>query len=499
MVIRRWHLVVGAGAAALLAVYGSLLPLHFDAQSAERIADRWDALTVWRAMVLRDRADLLANFVLFVPIGFLLAGAGDSRRHGRWAVVGWAPAAMAIAAVMIIAIEIVQIYVPLRTISLNDMLAELAGSAAGVVLWLVMGRAIVDWLSAWSREQNAAGLTRRLCYAYMVLLVIAALLPLDVAISGAAWEAKRELGRLILVPFAWAFGTPVSWAAAATKGVVMWMPIGLAAAVGWLGVRRGILGAAAVTGLMSAVLELLQLPIHSAVTDVTQPLLAAIGGAAGAAMVGRIFGEDGAFRLGESWSDRTRQAVMLVVGGAMAVVIAALLLRPWSFDWRWSVFVNRMQWFPAWPFQNWYFAGEWVMLSKATALVVLAMPLGLIARWGACRCGGMRGRFAMLLGLALAFGVAIEMGQAWVVARYVEPHPDQTHAGQVYFYPAGQSGESPRRLVLEGPMPDATDALLIMAGVGLGWGVMGVLAAEGRSEGAMANAGMTNDEWRNCV
>src|SRR5687767_4512745 len=83
---RRRGFVVAACAATLVAVYGSLVPFHY------RALEWTDAVARLRSLPLLDlgaaqRADWVANILLFVPLAFLWCGALALDRRsvaGRW-------------------------------------------------------------------------------------------------------------------------------------------------------------------------------------------------------------------------------------------------------------------------------------------------------------------------------------------------------------------------------------------------------------------------------
>src|SRR5262249_17055451 len=68
-----------------LVVYGSLVPLHFRFVSPrEAIAQYQDAMS--SSLDFKSRSDWAANFLLFIPLGFLLMG---SLAVDRPTKVGW--------------------------------------------------------------------------------------------------------------------------------------------------------------------------------------------------------------------------------------------------------------------------------------------------------------------------------------------------------------------------------------------------------------------------
>jgi VanZ family protein len=115
----------------LLIAYASLYPLT----GWYLPDDGLDTLLEWPAREDISRADVCANFLAYLPVGFLMALRG--RAAGRAAV--WAVGASAGAGLLLsLAMEVLQYFLPARTSSLLDVLTNLLGSAAGALgcLWM---------------------------------------------------------------------------------------------------------------------------------------------------------------------------------------------------------------------------------------------------------------------------------------------------------------------------------------------------------------------------
>src|SRR4051812_24811129 len=79
---RRGHYVAIALAFVALALYGSLLPMEFQAVSWEDALLRFRQIP-WLSPSFESRSDWAANIFLFVPIGFFAAAALRVDRPGR--------------------------------------------------------------------------------------------------------------------------------------------------------------------------------------------------------------------------------------------------------------------------------------------------------------------------------------------------------------------------------------------------------------------------------
>jgi len=137
-----------------------------------------------------QRSDQMGNLLMFVPMGFLAAGTLSRRRDGG---LGFAGALLALAgcALLVLAIKFAQIFFP-RTVSLNYVLLQVAGSAIGVALyWLARRMRFGRMLHAVADVRAL----RLILMAYTVALFVFYLFPLNFALD------QRELrDRLNEVP-----------------------------------------------------------------------------------------------------------------------------------------------------------------------------------------------------------------------------------------------------------------------------------------------------------
>ena len=110
-------------------IYGSLVPLDFR---------MLPLATAWRAFAnapmldlgIESRADWIANGILYIPLGFLTVSALCSKSIG-FGRISAAFIAAVFSLALAIAVEFTQLFFPPRTVSLNDLLAETIGAAAG--------------------------------------------------------------------------------------------------------------------------------------------------------------------------------------------------------------------------------------------------------------------------------------------------------------------------------------------------------------------------------
>src|SRR5574340_73323 len=116
---------------AALIAYGSLYPFHFTVPEAETAA--WVKLfSDWSP--LTSKADALGNAALFVPFGCagMLAIAVRAGLPFRIA------ATVAVNFALALVLQVAQIYVPERTAALGDVIWNMAGTAVGIVIGVLV-------------------------------------------------------------------------------------------------------------------------------------------------------------------------------------------------------------------------------------------------------------------------------------------------------------------------------------------------------------------------
>lgn len=258
------------------AIWGSLFPFNYRPLTVDEALDLfWVIGGPGRAEF--SLSDAISNFLLFVPIG-LFAAAGVE----RW----WTPrrpAALVIAGgtLLSVALEFMQAFVLWRTPSTLDVLAEVAGTLAGLAAWRLaaadLDAATLSALDAWRRA--SAG--DRLLLAYCGAFAVAWLVPFDVTLRPNE-IADKYLHKRLLLPFA-----PSPDAATVTQLRLMTaaaVPLGWAAAVCGCSPRsrRSPIRAFLITTLALLALALAQVPVFSRNTDLTLLLAALPGVAVGA-------------------------------------------------------------------------------------------------------------------------------------------------------------------------------------------------------------------------
>lgn len=134
---RRTQFLFVAALYLIAVIYVSIAPFHYVPVD---LAQAWrDLLSVTfnRYHYADQRADLMGNVLMLMPLGFALAAAFscESSLVSRW--VG-SLLALVISFVLIVAIKYLQLFFPPRTVDLNYIVAQTTGAFIGVLLWAIL-------------------------------------------------------------------------------------------------------------------------------------------------------------------------------------------------------------------------------------------------------------------------------------------------------------------------------------------------------------------------
>lgn len=408
---------------AIFAVYGSLVPLQFEPRP---LAEAWGSFlqVAWLRLGIASRADLVANVLLFVPLGYCAAGGWLGERRGRQ-VAGF-PLVAGGCTLLAVAIEFTQQFFPPRTVGLNDIVAESAGGVAGFLLWCAAGPALARWLRAFAAEREPPRVLVRLLAAYAVLFFVAQMLPLDLAISPWDLAEKWRAGRIRLLPFSGSWGSRFEALWDMGGDMLLWMPVGALCALGWTrgGGRRPLVHSVALGIAAVFLVEVAQLCVWSRYSEVTDLITGSAGillGIAASARVARLEAAPGRI----PWV-----SALLACLWALALVV----LYWWPFDFVFDR-AHAKAGIPRLldvPFKTYYFRTEFGATTMFMRKFLLVAPFGALMRLALPREGRWQGWAIAFLAGALHFGI---------------------EAGQIF---------------LPGKVPDATDALIGAGGAALG-------------------------------
>lgn len=403
------------------AVYGSFVPFQLTRVPLDEALARFPAFDP-RIFRGASGSDFVANVLLFVPIGFTLAGALADRSRALALLL--VPLVSVAAYAASVGIEFGQIFMAGRTPSWHDIAGETIGATFGALAWTAIGPSMLVWLGPLVASAGPVERARRLLGLYIVIWLVLHVIPFDFTLRPAELADKYRAGRIVLVPFADTTGVFDAFVALG-GALIQAVPVGALAVLCVSGGSRGLAGSLLALATIAG-LEFLQLLVLSRTADSTDVLGGAIG-----ALIG--------VRLGALWLARLEtpaptaasarsSSVRLWALAALFVWILVLLVRHWSpFDFTVSraMFESRVSQLYAAPFYHHYWSDYLHALDEALETMLLAVPVGLLLQmvWPPPRKRPARvAQLLTFVGMAAALFAIIEVGQVFVPSRV----PDNT-------------------------------------------------------------------------
>ncbi len=179
------HYCIITAAFTLFILYGSLVPLTTRSLSWDDATEQF-AKAAAKGVRLQSKSDFAANVILFVPLGFVAAGAVSVDRRNLIALLALLPAM----ALLSLAIEFLQLWFPDRNTTFNDIGAESFGGILGVGIWGFFGQDFtIRVRSAWAALGPGDWAVKALP-AYVFCLVIVHGMPFDLSLS--PWQIKKK-------------------------------------------------------------------------------------------------------------------------------------------------------------------------------------------------------------------------------------------------------------------------------------------------------------------
>jgi VanZ family protein len=403
----------------VFAAYGSLLPFDLVPTSLEQ------AWAAFRRVLLSSprrrisRSDLLANVLLFVPIGFAFAGAWLAGQRRRAPLIQAVVLILPVSLAASLLIEFLQVFTSNRTPSSTDIAAQTIGCLMGIGAWRIAGEALTTWL----REAVAAApedRLERILTAYAAGWVLVSLAPFDITVDLGDLADRVRSGKIALVPFAGPGVFSARWLWDVTAELLSAIPLGLFGSIGASGGRYRRPALAFGLGLaIVVVIEGAQVFISSHSANATDVLFGGIGVLFGVVAAPRLAARD---RATENSSTRAInwQAVSFLV--FWILVLCAYHWRPYEFSLDAESIRYKLRRISFIPFDG-YRSGSYLnALNNLLTKIALAMPLGVAAAFAIGRSLASRPMIAALWAV-LAAGIfgAIEGGQLFVATRIPDP------------------------------------------------------------------------------
>lgn len=412
----QWWCVVAGAAVALMAAYVSFVPFNFVRPPGNVfLSDHLLRNSLGSARI--SISNLLANVVLFIPIGFFGAGSlVDERSRLR----SWATAAVLVLIASVawsVAIETVQVFLPGRTSSLPDVVAQAVGTIVGLAAWALLAREVRTFaftFLAGSRRALEGGLA-----IYAVVRFFLLLQPFNVTVEVTEVARKFRAGAIVLNPLR---SPALDWQLLPSilSDVVMAVPIGVLAAVAGRarGTRRTAASALALGSLYFAIGEIAQIFVRSRTSDVVDLAASCLGVAAGVLLAVAVTGPAAAPQPATRSRARVLEAGLLLA----AVLYAAYNLSPFDFSLSRQLIADRLGRLASVPFSGYYQNHEFKALADLFTKLVLAMPLGVLFQLRVRPESSAYHRsivtgWLLLTGL---FFLGVEFGQVLLPSRFPE-------------------------------------------------------------------------------
>ena len=411
---RAWC-ALGTVLSAAFLVYGSLVPFRFDGP-----------INLSRAVSTLDhslsgpfsRSDFLANILLVVPMGFFGAATLVNHQSSVWRWLLAAAALQTAALGLSLGVEGLQAFMPERTSSLLDVMAQQVGTFVGLAGWRVICGDVSRWAEKWTAGERG-GIVRNALALYALARIMVILWPLDITLDIGGLAHKFRHGGVVLNPL----HSPVvslDMLPSMLMAALMAAPVGVwVSVVGVAGrIRRpATTGLMLSTGLFFAV-EAVQLFILSCRADSAEFVVNAVGAAAGVALASTVWPMAAARH--SSVSDRQSNLLpALGLCGAL-LLYAAYNLSPFDFHLSPEFIRSRVGNLVGVPFYGYYINPEFKALDDAVIKITIALPIGvcLALLMGSRNLPYRRIAMGAALFLIAVFLTAVEAGQVLLPTRY---------------------------------------------------------------------------------
>lgn len=345
------------------------MPWHFNHLSIDEAFVRLQNIPYLK-LGITSRADWVANILLFIPLAFFWNIRLSFQK--QFLVRLFSAIFVLIASIFLcVSIEFTQIFFPPRTVSLNDIIAETLGAIIGVVASWLFGGKFIQWLEVRSSKRVDSEFYLQI---YLGSLFLYNVLPLDLTLSPVEFYHKWHEGRIILLPFAGLKGNIFQDVYDVFVDIVLWVP----APWFWLKKLRLNPGQLLMRVFIAALaIEFFQLFVYSRVTDVTNVLLAVVGGGVGVGLL-NLFGKGPVTaEYGKALKITIENFLVFFIfyffwGG----IIIAVFWYPYDFRFGYSDFSSLFDRFFTLPFQAYYFGTEYRAITEVLHKTLFLMPIG---------------------------------------------------------------------------------------------------------------------------
>ena len=346
--------------AAFVLAYINLVPFDYRPVPLEEALERFRHLQ-WQDFIDSDRGRWFSNVMQFVPFGFFACGA-MGRRSRLFGVI----TAAVLGASLATGLEFAQIWVPPRTVALDDIIAELFGTAFGITCWLLIGTRLIRTVRtaiSGGPESVAAVL-----YIYLGVYAFVFLHPFDFLLGPEEIGARLTGSNAII----WPQISGLTWHGIAfvLLKIVLMIPAGAAANLVW---RRGPIFAVVAAMAFAWMIEIVHLFEQSAGANPFNIVTAAAGAAIGHRLVGLL-----------RRATHLRPAIRMTAWAAIPFYLAALVF---ARDWRFGLakpadiaeIVRSLHWIPL--YYHYFAPSNQNAFASIVGIAATFAPVGVLL-WG---------------------------------------------------------------------------------------------------------------------
>lgn len=416
---RRRHYLLLALFFSGIAVYGSLVPFRCTPLGFGEAVQRFKGI-LSGPISPGSRGNFVANVLLFVPIGYCLLAALTLDRRGWVLTVLCAMLVSLLCAALSLAVEFGQLWLPTRVTSSSDIVAQIIGATAGMVLWVMVGPAVTDWVRSFTFSARPKDQIDWLLRAYLIGLLIYCVMPLDLITRPAELIHKYREGKIVLMPFAAArldFATLYGL----IRDALVFIPVGMLAATWQISPPRNVRPLPAsvlLGGLVVAAVETAQLLVYSRVTATGDLLAGTLGVGVGAVMMRLWRGEQGACPSPPRGKGARRAWLWLGLAVVYALLLAAIFCAPLKPVDDLDQIKARYHGFLGVPFGSFYTSSELELISDVLKKGLLFAPLGAMLTLAVASLPVPRPIRCILICIGLlaaaAWATSIEMAQVFL-------------------------------------------------------------------------------------
>lgn len=396
----------------LFVIYGSLVPLDFNAIALDTAVSRFKAIP-YLDLGAGARADWIANILLYIPLAYgasILLGIGKTISRRLLQAILVLIFCMATA----VAIEFAQLFFPPRTVSLNDLLAETLGTVVGIGIWQFRGEYFnrlyrqLRWGNVWSARAAAIF--------YLLAYLTLCFFPFDFVTSWDELNAKLASDEdMAFLPIDSCMAEPLRCGVKLQAEILAVLPLGW-----WLYqlpyIRFPILSATLLGFFLGVGIETVQLFLLSGHAQGSSILSRALGMGIGAALCQRFKKQDKSV-----WK---RLLPRLATFAILPYILLVLGINGW-FSGAWSspeqalVKLEDTHYLPLYYF---YFTTESVAFTSLISNVGLYFPIGIMYWAGNFTTPRQHKPHWVYCGLlAASFALCVEAGKLFLLDKHADP------------------------------------------------------------------------------